>query len=97
MCMNTVVVALPWASTVSFIFLIFCPSCWKVAVWLLGVVLGMSFDFSRLSFHVPISGLLCAKLVWGNTQATRLKSAMVINVVRRFMMFLPVIAYSKTF
>jgi hypothetical protein len=62
-CKNTLVVALPCASIVWFVFLIFCPSCWKVAVWLLGAVPGVSFDFSRLSFHVPISGLLCAKLV----------------------------------
>src|SRR6516165_2660444 len=88
MCKNTFVVALPCASIVWFVFFIFCPSCSNEAVWLLGAAPGGNFDFSRLSFHIPRSGLLCAKVARGNAQATKHTSAMLINVERRFMILL---------
>src|SRR5260370_38040385 len=89
MCEKEVVVALPCASIVWVVFLIFCPSCWKLAVWLLGDVPGVNFDFSRLSFHVPSSGLLCASPACGKAVATAKPSKAIVVKLRRFIIILP--------
>src|SRR5215831_13665842 len=76
---------------VSAVFVRFCPSATKVRVVLRGGGAPMYFDFARLSFHVPISGLLCANAISGIAVASRAakkSGAMDVKaiVVRRFMM-----------
>src|SRR5215475_7823117 len=60
MCANTDFVAFPSASIPSAVFVRFAPSATMFRVKLRGGGPGLYFDFSRLSFHVPISGLSSA-------------------------------------
>ena len=46
------------------------------------------FDFSTFSFHVPISGLLCADATCGNDAIPKPSISISISMVRRFMMLL---------
>jgi hypothetical protein len=66
-------------------------------VSLLGGGPGLYFDFARLSFHVPIHGLLSATAIRGNAVAnttTEQSNAVVVkeSLISRVMMFLPVVA-----
>src|SRR5215831_9095530 len=72
---------------VSAVFVRFCPSPAKVSVVLLGGGAPIYFDFARLSFHVPISGFLCASPTRGIAVATRAGTTNAIvkmSATRRF-------------
>src|SRR5271163_4471592 len=88
MAVTIAFVGLPCASTLSTVNLRPCPSAWVVIVWLLGGGPGLYVDFARLSFHVPIAGLLCANAACGNAAATPKSVRTNKNAVRRVMIFL---------
>src|SRR5215468_352685 len=74
---------------VSAVSLRFSPSAVKVRVVLRGAVAPKYLDFARLSFHVPISGLLCPSPVCGtavtSTAAKKINAIDVkANVTRGF-------------
>src|SRR3954452_517436 len=86
MCMNTILVAWPCASTVSAVFLKSCPTPSKLRVWLFGGGPGVNFDFSRLSFHLPTNRLLCVSPTCDGAVASAADSSPKISMVRRFML-----------
>src|SRR5215468_5745399 len=70
-CANTVFMAFPSASIPSAVFVRFAPSATKFRVRLRGAGPGLYFDFSRLSFHVPIRGLFSAIPIPGSAVAAK--------------------------